>query len=161
MNPTPPIIRRAREQRLIEAPLLGLSIRVLLSTEESQGEQCVTEFVIANGYEGPASHWHDGFSETFIGLEGTFALHIGGTVHELGPNDVGFVPARQVHTYSVPTGACVRFLLISAPGADFDGYLAAVAEYVAATGKRPTEDHDSFRALQAKFDIYDASIPVV
>ena len=45
-------------------------------------------------------------------------------------------------------------------GGEFDGYLAAVADYVAETGRRPLADHASFRTLQAKFDTYDASIPV-
>jgi mannose-6-phosphate isomerase-like protein (cupin superfamily) len=161
MNHSVPLVRREHERRLIEVPLLGLSIYVLVSTDESGGAQCVTEFVIPDGYEGPAPHWHDVYSETFIGLEGRFALHIGDVVHHLGPNDVGFVPPRQAHTYSVPAGAPVRFLLITAPGGDFDGYLAAVAEYVVETGQRPVADHEPFRALQAKFDTYDASIPVV
>lgn len=160
MNPIVPLIKRGADRRVIDVPLLGLSIRVLVSTDESGGTQCVTEFEIPNGYEGPAPHWHDGYSETFIGVEGRFALHVGDVIHELGPNDVGFIPAKQIHTYSVPAGAPVRFLLISAPGGDFDGYLAAVADYVAETGKRPLADHASFRTLQAKFDTYDASIPV-
>lgn len=159
MNPIVPLIRRGPDRRVIDVPLLGLSIHVLVSTEESGGAQCVTEFVVHDGYEGPAPHWHDGYSETFIGIEGRFALHIGDDVHDLGPNDVGFVPAKQTHTYSVAAGAPVRFLLISAPGGDFDGYLAAVADYVAATGQRPLSVHESFRTLQAKFDTYDASIP--
>jgi mannose-6-phosphate isomerase-like protein (cupin superfamily) len=160
MNSSVPLIRRGHERRLIEVPLLGLSIHVLVSTDESGGAQCVTEFVIPNGYEGPSPHWHDVYSETFIGLEGRFALHIGDVVHQLGPNDVGFVPPRQAHTYSVAAGAPVRFLLISAPGGDLDEYLAAVADYVAETGQRPQPEHAPFRALQAKFDTYDASIPV-
>lgn len=160
MNPIVPLIKRGADRRVIDVPLLGLSIRVLVSTDESGGTQCVTEFEIPNGYEGPAPHWHDGYSETFIGVEGRFALHVGDVIHELGPNDVGFIPAKQIHTYSVPAGAPVRFLLISAPGGDFDGYLAAVADYVAETGKPPLADHASFRTLQAKFDTYDASIPV-
>ncbi len=155
-----PIIRRDHERRLIEVPLLGLVIRVLISSEESGGAQCVTEFAIANGYEGPVPHWHDGYAETFIGLEGIFALHVGDAVYPLGPNDVGFVPAKQAHSYSVPIGGPVRFLLISTPGGDFDRYLAAVADYVAATGQRPRAGGAPLRALQAKFDTYDADIPV-
>jgi mannose-6-phosphate isomerase-like protein (cupin superfamily) len=155
-----PIVRRANERRVIDVPTLGLSIQVLVSTEESGGSHCVTEFIIPDGYEGPVPHWHDGYAETFIGVEGTLTLHVGDIAYQLGPNDVGYVPARQLHSYSVPAGRPVRFLLISAPGGDFDGYLAAVADYVATTGKRPQEADESFRALQATYQTFDSRVPV-
>ena len=75
-----------------------ITLRVLLSGSQTNGTHAVFEDVVQPGV-GPGRHIHHHQDETFLFLEGTFHVEIGGVRHEVSPGDVAFVPRGTVHAF--------------------------------------------------------------
>lgn len=76
----------------------AITLRILLSGEETGGAQEVFEDIVQPGI-GPGRHVHHDQDETFFFLEGDFIVEIDGTVHEMAPGDVAFIPRGTVHAF--------------------------------------------------------------
>ena len=76
----------------------AITLRVLLSGSQTNGSHAIFEDIVQPGI-GPGRHIHHGQDETFLFLEGQFDVEIGGTLYQMEPGDVGFVPRETVHAF--------------------------------------------------------------
>lgn len=61
-------------------------------------------------------HSHDGFEETFIGLDGVTTVTIEEGEHEIGPGEAVCIKRGQVHSFRNNGADDVRFITVAAPG---------------------------------------------
>lgn len=76
----------------------GLTMKVLLSSTETNGLQAIFEDIVEPGV-GLGRHIHHQQDETFLFLEGTFDVEIDGKLYRMVAGDVVFVPKGTVHTW--------------------------------------------------------------
>ena len=76
----------------------AITLRVLISGSQTDGEQAVFEDIVEPGV-GPGRHIHHGQDEMFFFLEGEFVVEIDGEVHQMAPGDVAVVPRGAVHAF--------------------------------------------------------------
>jgi quercetin dioxygenase-like cupin family protein len=115
--------------------------RVLLRSEESDGEVSVIELDASPDREGPRLHHHD-FDEMFYVLEGelTFQLRDERIIRRTG--EVAFAPRGVAHTYANLSGAYARALLVCTP-AGFERYFDRIAARI--NGVEPPPE--AFKAI--------------
>jgi quercetin dioxygenase-like cupin family protein len=100
-------------------------IKVLLRSEQTDGELSVMENVADAGFAGPPLHHHD-FDETFYVLEGELTFQLRDDLFTAGPGELAFAPRGVPHTFANLSGAPARFVLICTP-AGFERYFARIA----------------------------------
>jgi mannose-6-phosphate isomerase-like protein (cupin superfamily) len=83
--------------------------------EETGGTFYLGEVVAEPGFPGPPPHVHERLHDMFYVLDGTLTVQVGAEVVELGAGGFACVPPGEVHTFSNPTGAPVRFLNFNTP----------------------------------------------
>lgn len=76
---------------------------------------------------GPARHYHEGLTELFYVLEGTFTFLVGDAIHRAPPGTTVVVPARTVHAFHNAENVPARILTMVLPGG-FEGFFDAVRE---------------------------------
>lgn len=160
-GPVSAALARPRDETVLHRfEAMQLEVRVLISTEDAGGTQCLTEFLFHTPFAGPPPHWHRTFSETFVCLEGEFTVIIDGVERVLRAGDVALVPPHTLHSYRVEHHGPTRYLLVCTPGCDFDRYVAdaAALAHEAHRHRRPV-DLEVLRDLRGRHQTYDASVP--
>jgi quercetin dioxygenase-like cupin family protein len=99
--------------------------RVLLRSEESNGEVSAIEIVAGAGFAGPSLHRHD-FDEAFYVLDGELTFQLGDERFVYGPGELAFAPRAVAHTFANLSGKAARALIVCTP-AGFERYFARVA----------------------------------
>ncbi len=156
-----PLVTRSRERApVFRFEAMALEVRVLVSTEESGGAQSITEFLFDAPFAGPPLHWHRSFSETFVALDGEFILVTGDEERVMRPGDVAHVPPGILHSYRVDGPGRVRYLLVCAPGSQFEKYVAEAATLAAEAHRhhRPV-DLEVMRDLRGRHQTYERDVP--
>jgi mannose-6-phosphate isomerase-like protein (cupin superfamily) len=102
----------------------GTCIKV--GSPDGIGSLAVLDTTIAPGFPGPVRHVHESTVDSFFVLDGTLTLELDGRAVEASPGTYAMVPPGNVHTFSNPGDAPVRFLNIMAPGG-LEAYLREVA----------------------------------
>ncbi len=145
-----------REAPVLPFPGMGLEVRILLSSADSMGEQCVTEFAFSGAFRGPPMHWHGSYSETFIALEGQLTLLFPDREQPLDAGDVAFVPLGVAHTYRVDGDGLTRFLLICSAGSNFDAYAreASALAMQSAREALPVSE-ELLRTIRGRYETYE------
>ena len=116
-----------------------VSIRFLLTGDDSRGSLAIFESVVAAG-RGVAvpPHSHDAYEETVYGLQGTVTLSVGGTEVQVGPGEVFCIPRGAVHHVANHGSTDARSITIATPAAIGPEYFREVAEVLrAAAGGLP------------------------
>src|SRR3954463_2726873 len=98
--------------------------RVLLRSEESNGQVSVIQTAPASGV-GPPLHHHD-FDEAFYVLEGELTFQLRDEIVRAGPGDLVFAPRGVSHTFANLSDAPARQLIVCTP-AGFERYFARMA----------------------------------
>ncbi len=98
-----PIVKRASEvtERTIAAGT-SASTRVLLGPEDGMPHFAMRRFSMGAG-GGMPLHTNTVEHEQYV-LQGRARIRIGETDHEVGPNDVVYIPAGVPHSYEVLEG---------------------------------------------------------
>ena len=76
----------------------AITLSILLPASATGGVLAIFEDVVEPGV-GPGRHIHHGEDETFFVGSGKFIVEVDGTVHDLAPGDVAFVPRGTVHAF--------------------------------------------------------------
>lgn len=159
MSSLPTILARAAaEAPTLTVASLGVTIRTLVATVESDGALAALEYTAPPRFRGPAPHWHAKVTETFIGVEGTLTLHVDSGEVALAPGAVVVVPPRVVHRFSNTTEEPARFLVLATPGAGFEGYFAELAQLIAASPVWPPADPSAVATLAARYDTFSPPV---
>lgn len=93
----------------------GHSTTFLRKSHETNGEYSLLEIELAPGGEnGP--HYHNSFSETFIGLEGSTSVYINGEIHNLNAGESAKAEMGDIHYFFNDSDETVRFQVKIEPG---------------------------------------------
>lgn len=111
--------------------LLGDQIRVLASTQQTNGAMTVVE-VIASPGGGPPLHTHSQ-AEVFVCLDGQIEITLDGKIHLLSPGQAAVAPSLAPHTYRNPGAQPARMIVSITPGG-LDFFFAELAQATAAGG---------------------------
>ena len=118
-----PAITTPDTQRVI--PFLGEWYRVRVAGQDTAGTFAVMETEATRGHGSPMHvHRHD--SETFLVLEGTLRLVVGGVEHHAGAGTAAVLPAGRPHGFVI-TSEAARYLTLH-HGPTFERFAAAAAD---------------------------------
>jgi quercetin dioxygenase-like cupin family protein len=109
-----------------------IEIRFLLDGDDTDGRQCVFEFLVPPGARVPAPHYHEHVDETAYGLEGVLTFTVDGKQNELGPGDYCFVPRGAVHHFINSGSEPTRTLAMLTPASIGPGYFRDLAALLGA-----------------------------
>ncbi len=109
--------------------------KVLLRSEETEGEVSVIEIGSSPERGGPKLH-HHAFDETFCVLEGELTFQLRDQLFTRAAGEVAFAPRGVPHTYANLSGANARALLVCTP-AGFERYFDRIAARIAGVAPPP------------------------
>jgi quercetin dioxygenase-like cupin family protein len=96
----------------------GLTVRFLLTGDESNGSIAAFELVVAGLQPLPApAHSHDHYEETIYGLEGSLTWTVNGVAIDVGPSQMLCIPRGAVHRFDNKESADAKVLCIITPAA--------------------------------------------
>lgn len=147
--------RAAADAPTVHVAGVGVTVRTLVSTDESGGALALLDYTAPPSFRGPAPHWHAVLTEVFVGLEGAPVLRAGGEETTLAPGAVVQVPPRVVHAFANPTDAPARFLVLATPGMGLEGYFADLARLIAESPTWPPADPGAVAAIARRYDTFD------
>ena len=105
----------------------AITLKILLSGEATNGTLAVFEDIVQAGV-GPGRHIHHEQDETFMFLEGTFDVEVGGTLHHMQVGDVAFVPRGTVHAFKNVGDGPGRLRYIFSPALKMEAMFRAFYE---------------------------------
>ena len=119
-----------------------ISIRFLLTGDDSNGSASVFEFSVPAGQKLPApAHKNDAYEETLYGIEGVLTWTVNGTPIEVGPGQALCIPRGAVHRFDNFGSQDVKQLVFITPPIMGPAYFREAAEALsAATGGPPDRD---------------------
>lgn len=126
--------------------VMGASINILASSEETGGQHAMIEFNVPPGFPGAPPHFHHKMVESFYILEGTVDLIIDGEVRPTGPGGFAIIQPGVVHGYRNTSSARARFL-VTAKG--HDEFFFELIEWMEREPVWPPKD----RAALARFGL--------
>lgn len=95
----------------------GLTIRFLLTGDDSAGTLAAFEVTVPGGQRLPAPpHSHDGYEETIYGVEGALTWTVDGTSIDVGPGQALCIPRGAVHRFENRGQADAKCLCVVTPG---------------------------------------------
>lgn len=93
---------------------VNLRTKVLLRSEETDGQISVSEIEVPPHSAGPPLHTHD-FDEAFYMLEGELIFQVEGALATKGVGDVSFAPRNAAHTLANHSDEPARYVLVCNP----------------------------------------------
>jgi len=98
--------------------------KVLLRSEQSNGQVAIVEGAAPAHWEGPPLHHHD-FDEGFYVLEGELTFEVCGERRTARPGDFAFAPRGSHHALANQSDAPARYVLVITP-AGFERYFDSI-----------------------------------
>jgi quercetin dioxygenase-like cupin family protein len=138
----PPGGGRVYEQR-------GFRGAIKIDDEESDGNQCFSEWTIDAGCDGPPPHVHREHQEAFFVVEGTLNFRADEETIEAEAGCFIFIPPGVVHTFSNGSDAPATCVNAYVPGG-IEGFFIEVGELLALGEPDPAE----IDRLSAKYDVF-------
>jgi quercetin dioxygenase-like cupin family protein len=88
--------------------------RVLLRSEQSDGQVSVVESTMPAGAKGPPLHTHD-FDEAFYVLDGELTFQLGDELNTAGPGELAFALRGVPHTLANRSSSPARYVIVFTP----------------------------------------------
>lgn len=140
-----PVLIRAEQAEHLDS--IG---HVLLADSSATGGALTSHRVaLARGADGAVPHRHDGRSELFYILDGTFDLLIGHDTVLARAGDLLVVPPGMAHAFAAHTGCTAEALIIATPGIERFDYFRCVVRV-----REGNEPADVLHQSQDRFDTY-------
>ena len=112
----------------------GLTVRFLITGNNSTGSIAVFELTVAGGHRLPApAHSHDLYEETIYGLDGVMTWTVDGNSVDVGPGQALCIPRGAVHRFDNNSIQDVKALCVITPAALSPQYFRECAEVIDAT----------------------------
>ena len=117
-----------------------LSIRFLITGEDSHGSASVFEFRVPVGEKLAApAHKNDAYEEIVYGIEGVLTWTVDGTPVEVGPGQALCIPRGAVHRFENLSGKDVKQLAVLSPAIMGPAYFREAAEVISAAAGDPPD----------------------
>lgn len=126
--PTGAVVLRPGDARSID--LGGFDVRVLANGDDTNQLFSLIETGEADVGGGPPLHVHRDCAESFVVLDGRYAMHLEDGEFECGPGTFVYVPSGMVHTFRVLQPASRKLNLYTPAG--MVGYFDELAAGIAA-----------------------------
>ena len=121
-------------------PVGPLSVRFLLTAENSGGSVAAFELVVPGGQRLPApAHSHDHYEETIYGLDGVMARTVDGKQIDVGPGQALCIPRGAIHRFDNHGSQDVKALCVITPAAVGPQYFREIAEVFSAAAGGPPD----------------------
>jgi quercetin dioxygenase-like cupin family protein len=118
----------------------GLTVRFLLTSNQSNGSIAAFELTVAAAEKLPApAHSHDHYEETIYGLEGSLTWTVEGKRIDIGPGQALCIPRGAVHRFDNNGHADAKVLCVITPAAIGPEYFREVFAVVAAAAGGPPD----------------------
>jgi len=95
---------------------MGATIRIRLTAEETGGAYSVIEMIVPAHFPVAPLHYHEGFAERFVVLDGELEVELDGVKHKLGVNASAVAERRIQHSIRNAGAAPAHFLIVATPG---------------------------------------------
>jgi quercetin dioxygenase-like cupin family protein len=96
----------------------GLSVRFLVSGENSNGSVATFELMVPGAQRLPApAHSHDHYEETIYGIDGVLTWTVNGKPIEVGPGEALCIPRGAVHRFDNNGTRDAKALCVITPAA--------------------------------------------
>ena len=96
----------------------GLSVRFLVSRENSNGSVATFELMVPGAQRLPApAHSHDHYEETIYGIDGVLTWTVNGKPIEVGPGEALCIPRGAVHRFDNNGTRDAKALCVITPAA--------------------------------------------
>jgi quercetin dioxygenase-like cupin family protein len=117
-----------------------VSVRFLLTGEDTNGSVSVFEMTVGAGQKIPApAHMNDAYEETLYGIEGVLTWTIDGTPVEVGPGQAVCIPRGAVHRFdNFGTGPAKQLVTVT-PAIMSPAYFHDAVEVVKASAGGPPD----------------------
>ena len=114
---------------------VGLEIRFLLTSSDSNGAMSVFEFSVPPNFKipGPA-HSNDGYEEMIYGVEGILTWTVNDTNVEVGPGQALCIPRCATHRWENNGTVPAKQLTVISPGVMGPEYFREVRQLLSAGG---------------------------
>jgi len=117
-----------------------LTIRFLLTGENSCGSVAIFELLVPRGQRLPApAHSHDHYEETIYGIDGVITFTVNGEPVDIGPGQALCIPRGAIHRFDNNTDQDVKALCVISPAAIGPEYFREVAEVGRAAAGGPPD----------------------
>lgn len=105
----------------------GLSVRFLVSGENSNGSVAAFELMVPGAQRLPApAHSHDHYEETIYGVDGVLTWTVNGKPIEVGPGEALCIPRGAVHRFDNNGTRDAKALCVITPAAIGPDYFREV-----------------------------------
>jgi mannose-6-phosphate isomerase-like protein (cupin superfamily) len=118
----------------------GSVYEVTAAAADSGGDHVEMIFTLPPGSLAPPPHVHDGLTEDYEVLEGSFDVMSGGDWTTLEPGDSASIPPDTLHTFKNRSGATVRVRNVHRPAARFEDYIEHIHRLTTARGIERAKD---------------------
>jgi len=121
--------------------MLDGSVYEVTAAAADSGRQFVEmEFTLPPGSVAPPPHVHDGLTEEYEVIEGSFDVMSAGDWSTLGPGSSAVIPPGTLHTFKNRSGAAVRVRNVHRPPARFEDYIEHIYQLTRARRIKSTRD---------------------
>jgi len=118
----------------------GSIYEVTAAAADSGGGFVGMQFTLPPGSVSPPPHVHDGLTEEYEVLEGTFDVMSGGAWTTLAPGESASIPPATLHTFKNRSGTTVRVRNVHRPPARFEDYIEHIYRLTRARGIKSPKD---------------------
>lgn len=132
--------------------LAGGTIRILLSSKDTDGEFALSLMEMPPNYPGPVAHRHRAMKEVFYVLEGEFQLITEDGPRTLTAGEVAMVPAGTAHRACNPSDKPVKILSQFVPGG-MEQYFRELADYLKTLDSWPPKDPQPLTDIMSRYDM--------
>jgi quercetin dioxygenase-like cupin family protein len=118
----------------------GLTMRFLLTSNDTNGSLATAELTVAGGQKLPApAHSHSHYEESIYGLEGVMVWTVDGQEIEIGPGQMLCIPRGAVHKFEKGRDTDAKALCVITPAAIGPEYFREVRDVLAAAAGGPPD----------------------
>ncbi len=108
------------------SPTTKSKLRVLTSTEETQGKSVIFEFENQPDDIGPPAHFHPDKEESFTVIEGELTVKVAGKITVLKAGENAVVPKNTSHTFWNASQKPVLFTSEHKPARQFESFIKSI-----------------------------------
>ena len=118
----------------------GLTVRFMITGENSTGSVAAFELTVAGGQRLPApAHSHDQYEETIYGVEGVMTWTVNGRPIDVGPGQALCIPRGAIHRFDNNSNKDVKCLCVITPAVIGPQYFRETAEVMNAAAEGPPD----------------------
>jgi mannose-6-phosphate isomerase-like protein (cupin superfamily) len=140
--------------RVVPVPHAGGQLTMKAEKQQTSGLLTLYESRHQPHSVGPARHFHEGWTELFYILEGTFTFLVGDQIHRAPAGTTVVIPPRTTHAFHNAEDEPARILIMVLPGG-FEGFFDAARDL-----ESPATDTERWQHINDTWDQHVVGPPL-